>query len=396
MQPLAAFLALVAPPQTPALVVRRAAMAANIAAMQSACDSAQGGAGIRLRAHGKMHKSSKMALAQVAAGAIGVCCQTVGEAETYAAAGVRDVMLTAPVPPWGWPRLAALARAGARVSAVIDSPAQLGRAAAEAAGLHLFVDVDPGTHRAGVAHAEAPALAAAIVATPGVEWGGIQAYAGHVQHIGGGAARVVANAAVTADLQALVAALAAAGMAPPQVTGGGTGTYALDLAGGVFTEIQAGSYALMDVEYDACGAPEGDWPFQPALFVAATIVSARHRALRTCDAGLKAIHSDGPPPRVVAGAAAGSRWRSLGDEHGAILHPDFLGRLRDAPRGSDAIAAIDAEGGMAPEGSPAEAALVWLQPGHVDPTVALHDAYLVADEDGSFEIWPIDARRKTF
>jgi D-serine deaminase-like pyridoxal phosphate-dependent protein len=395
VQPLADFLARVAPPQTPALVVRRAALEANLATMQSACSSAHAGAGVRLRSHGKMHKCSRMALAQVAAGAVGVCCQTVGEAEIYAAAGVRDVMLTAPVPPWGWARLATLARAGARVSAVIDSPAQLGRAAGEAAGLVLFVDVDPGTHRAGVAHTAAPALAASILATPGVSWGGIQAYAGHVQHIAGAEARSSANAAVTADLQALITGLAAAGMAPPQVTGGGTGTYALDLAAGVFTEIQAGSYALMDVEYDGCGAPDGDWPFQPALFMATTVVSAQHRALRTCDAGLKAIHSDGPPPRVVAGAAPGSRWRSMGDEHGAIIHPDFLGRLRDAPKGTDAIAAIDADGGAAPEGSPAEAALVWLQPGHVDPTVALHDAFLVADEDGRLETWPIDARRKT-
>ncbi len=382
MQALADFLAQVIPPQTPALVIRRAALMANLAAMQAACDAA----GVRLRAHGKMHKCSALALAQVAGGAIGICCQTVGEAETYARAGIADVMLTAPVPAWGWPRLAALVGEGRSVAAVIDSAPQLALAAGT--GITLFVDVDLGQFRAGVTPAEAAALAAAIVAA-GARFGGIQAYCGHLQHIADAAARAAANAAATARLAALVADLAAAGLAPPIVTGGGTGTYALDLAGGVFSEIQAGSYALMDVEYGACAGPDGDWPFQPALFLAAIIVSARHRAFVTCDAGLKALHSDGPPPRVIAGAAPGSRWRSFGDEHGGILHPDFLERLRADPA---AVTAIDAEG-PSPAGAPAEGALVWLQPGHVDPTVALHDAFFVADEDGRLERWAIDARR---
>jgi D-serine deaminase-like pyridoxal phosphate-dependent protein len=202
-------------------------------------------------------------------------------------------------------------------------------------------------------------------------------------------ARRVAHAAATVRLAAVVAELTAAGLAPPQVTGGGTGTYALDFAAGVFTEIQAGSYALMDVDYDVAGAPEGDWAFDPALFVAATVVSVQHAALVTCDAGLKALYTDGPAPRVVAGAAPGSRWRSMGDEHGAIIHPDFIERLRR--ESIDAIDATDAP----PVDAPAEGALVWLQPGHVDPTVALHDAFLVADETGNLERWPIDGRRTT-
>jgi D-serine deaminase-like pyridoxal phosphate-dependent protein len=120
------------------------------------------------------------------------------------------------------------------------------------------------------------------------------------------------------------------------------------------------------------------------------VVSARHAALVTCDAGLKALYTDGPAARVVGGAAPGSRWRSMGDEHGAILHPDFFERLRADPAG--AIDAIDSEG-PPPVDAPAEGSLVWLQPGHVDPAVALHDAFFVADEDGQFERWAIDARR---
>ena len=86
MQPLADFLALVAPPATPALVVRRAVLMRNLAAMQQRCDAA----GVALRPHGKMHKCSTLARLQIDAGAIGLCCQTVGEAEAFAAAGIAD------------------------------------------------------------------------------------------------------------------------------------------------------------------------------------------------------------------------------------------------------------------------------------------------------------------
>jgi D-serine deaminase-like pyridoxal phosphate-dependent protein len=313
----------------------------------------------------------------------------VGEAEIFVAAGIADVLVTAPVPDWGWARLAALAATPARhVAAVVDSERQVALAAHS--GLALYVDIDLGQHRAGVHPDAAVALARAIVATPGVRFGGIQAYCGHLQHLPDVTARHADHAATTARLAAVVADLAAAGLPPPQVTGGGTGTYALDLASGVFTEIQAGSYALMDVDYGIAGAPVGEWPFVPALFLGASVVSARHAALVTCDAGLKALYTDGPAPRIVAGAAAGSRWRSLGDEHGAIIHPDFQARL--AAGGLAAIAAID-EDSAPPEDAPQEGDLLWLQPGHVDPAVQLHDAFLVADEDGHLERWAIDARR---
>ena len=386
MQPLADFLGRVAPPQTPILVIRRAALHANLAAMQDACNAA----GVRLRAHGKMHKCSELARMQVAHGAVGLCCQTVGEAEAFAAAGIADLMVTAPVPPWGWARLAALPAA---IAAVVDSAAQVACAAGSGVsgrGLVLFVDIDLGQHRAGVRPADVVALARVIAATDGVRFGGVQAYAGHLQHLGDPAARAAAHAAATAVLAGVVAELTAAGLPPGQVCGGGTGTAALDLAAGVFTEIEPGSYALMDVEYALAGAPAGEWPFAPALFLAATVVSAHHAPLVTCDAGLKALYTDGPPARVVAGAAPGSRWRSMGDEHGAIVHPGWLEALR-----TDMTAAfadhphlIDALGDAPTEGS-----LVWLQPGHVDPTMALHDAVWVADEDGRLERWAIDARR---
>lgn len=357
MQTTAEFLAKVKPPITPVLVVRRAVMMANLDAMQSACAAK----GVRLRAHGKMHKCSRLARLQVERGAVGLCCQTVGEAQSFVAGGIADVLVTAPVPAWGWARLARLARR-ARVGAVMDSAAQAqaASAAATAAGVTLdaYVDVDPGMGRAGVAPADAPALARLLTTLPGLLYAGVQAYCGHHQHMLP-AERAAAHAAWTETLQALLAALRAEGLAPAQVTGGGTGTAAMDLTAGVYTELQAGSYALMDVEYGDLG----DLPFRPALFLAASIVSANHASHVTCDAGHKALHPNGPGPRVVR--PAGSAYRPMGDEHGAIIPP----------------------------GGVTEGDLVWLQPGHVDPTVALHDAFFVADEAGQLERWPIDARR---
>ncbi len=357
MQSTAEFLSKVKPPITPALVVRRAVMMENLAAMQAACAAK----GVRLRAHGKMHKCSAIGREQQLMGAVGLCCQTVGEAEAFVHGGIRDVLVTAPVPVWGWLRLAALARV-VRVGAVIDSAAQTAQAAtaALAAGVVLdaYVDVDPGMARAGVVPGAAAALAARIAGTKGLRYAGIQAYCGHHQHLMP-AERAAANAEWTERLRLLVAELKAAGLAPAQVTGGGTGTAAMDLAAGAYTELQPGSYAVMDVEYGDLG----DLQFAPALFLAASVVSAQHQRHVTCDAGHKALHPNGPASRVVW--PAGSAYRPMGDEHGAIVPPNGVG----------------------------EGDLVWLQPGHVDPTVALHDAFFVADEDGTLERWAIDARR---
>lgn len=357
MQSTADFLAKVKPPITPALVVRRAVMAANLAAMQAACHAR----GVRLRAHGKMHKCTTLGRLQVELGAVGLCCQTVGEAEAFVAGGITDVLVTAPVPAWGWSRLATLA-GQAKVGAVIDSTAQLANAfvAARDAGveLDLYVDIDPGMGRAGVKPEAAPVLAAAIGMYAHLNYAGIQAYCGHYQHLLPDE-RDAANAKWAGHLRAVIASLTAAGLTPAIVTGGGTGTADLDLAHGVYTELQAGSYALMDVEYGDLG----DLPFQPALFLAASVVSAQHTTHVTCDAGHKALHPNGPVSRVIV--PEGSSYRPMGDEHGAIVPP----------------------------GGVVEGDLVWLQPGHVDPTVALHDAFFVADEDGTLERWPVDARR---
>lgn len=351
------------PPQTPALVVDRVALEANLAAMQALCN----GAGVRLRAHGKMHKCSTLGRLQVERGAVGLCAQTVGEAEAFVAGDIDDVLVTSPSAEWAAPRIAALARR-ARIGATADHPEQiawLGAAARHAgAVIDLVVDIDPGTHRTGAHSSRVVALAQQAAATDGLRFAGIQIYAGQLQHVESREARRAAYKAVIALAAAAVAELTAAGLPPGVVTGGGTGTHAFDLASGVFTELQAGSYALMDAEYAGCESPTGGaWKFQQALFVASRVVSANHSTHVTIDAGVKALSMDGPTARVVGGPADTLPWKDMGDEHGRIEHPLPLGEL------------------------------VWLQPGHCDPTINLYDVMYVVAEDEAAERWPIDARR---
>lgn len=382
------------PPQTPALVVDRAALDANLAAMQALCSAA----GVRLRPHGKMHKCSTLGRFQVERGAVGLCAQTVGEAEAFVHGGIGDVLISAPSPAWAAPRIAALA-SHARIGATADHADQiawLGSAAARAgAVIDLVVDIDPGTHRAGVHPADAVTLARQAAATAGLRFAGIQIYAGQLQHVTTRVARQHAYDAVIARAGDVVAALTAAGLAPGVVTGGGTGTHTYDVQSGVFTELQAGSYALMDVEYGMCEPPSGGaWRFQPALLVASRVVSANHKTHVTIDAGVKALSMDGPPAAVVAGAAAGSRWKDMGDEHGIVVHPSAVGML-----GGDfsvLVDAADADPRVAwPSDAPALGGIVWLQPGHCDPTINLYDALFVVSANGAYERWPIDARRVT-
>jgi 3-hydroxy-D-aspartate aldolase len=381
------------PPQTPLLVIDRAALERNLKTMQDLCDAH----GVRLRSHGKTHKCSTLGRLQQAGGAVGLCAQTVGEAEAFVRGGIADVLVTAPPAPWGAVRLAALAKM-ARVGSVADSAEQIERlgAAARAAGvtLDLVVDIDPGTHRTGCHPDDTVELARLAASTDGLNYAGVQAYAGHLQHIVGLEERRVADHAVSARLAATVAALTNANLAPAVVTGGGTGTHAFAIKSGLFNELQAGSYAVMDVEYADCAAPGGgSWPFAASLFVAASVVSANHKSHVTVDAGFKAMSMDGPPAKVASGAAAGSLWRPMGDEHGMIIHPDGLGLLRGGGF-VEAVETADRDASVVwPPDAPKAGGLVWLQPGHCDPTINLYDALHVVAEDGSFERWAVDARR---
>ncbi len=239
---------------TPALVLDLATLDRNIARMASLAQAR----GVALRPHAKTHKSVDIARRQIAAGALGVCCAKLGEAEVLAEGGIEGMLITSPIV--GEPaveRLIALAARSPTLMHSCDHPdavAAIG-VAAKAAGVTvtLLVDLDPGLHRTGVADAEAAvALARQIDAHPALKFGGLQFYCGAEQHIEAYADRREAIVAKTAKLTETIDALTAAGLAPPIVTGGGTGTHAIDAELGIFTELQVGSYIFMDRQYGEC------------------------------------------------------------------------------------------------------------------------------------------------
>jgi len=354
---------------TPALVVDLDALERNIVAMAAfARDN-----GLKLRPHAKTHKSVEIARRQIAAGAVGVCCAKLGEAEALAAGGIEGILITSPVVgAFGVERLAALAGRSRGLMAAVDHPDAVKALAASGAPLTLVVDIDPGIHRTGVADPEAAAaLAQQIAAAPNLTFAGVQFYCGMQQHIEAFDLRREAIEERTAYLRDIVRKLSEAGLAPGVVTGGGTGTHRVDATLGAFTELQVGSYVFMDRQYNDCDLTGGGpAPFETSLMVDARVISASHPFLVTVDAGFKAFATDGGPPPILAGAAAGATYRFMGDEQGCVIPP-------------------------AGEAPPRLGEIVSFAAPHCDPTVNLYDAYHLVRGDTLVDIWPIEARGRS-
>ena len=355
---------------TPALIVDLDAMERNIDKMAAAAKSA----GVRVRPHAKCHKCPPIALLQQAKGAVGVCCQKVGEAEVMAASGVTDILVTNEI--WGRSKLERLAALGRRVQirVCVDDAQNLSDLNAVATAYRVVLDVlveinVSGNLQCGVeAGAPAVELAKRIAQLPALTFGGLQAYAGPAQHTRAFADRrdaVLRAVALASDTKAL---LQREGLQCARITGSGTGTYALEAASGVYTELQGGSYVFMDADYSKNLAEDGGAyrDFEQSLFVYSTVMSRPIPEAGVLDAGIKASSVDSGPPQIDG--APDLEWAGGGDEHGKF-------RSRS--------------------GQPfpfANGDKVRLVPGHCDPTVNLYD-WLVGVRMGRVEsIWPITAR----
>jgi D-serine deaminase-like pyridoxal phosphate-dependent protein len=327
---------------------------------------------VALRPHAKTHKSVEIARRQIAAGAVGVCCAKLGEAEALADGGIENILITSPVVgPAGVARLTALAARCHGLMAAVDHPDAVAALAATGASLRLLVDIDPGIHRTGVANADAAVeLAGAIAAAKHLSFAGVQFYCGAQQHIEDFAARREAIEERTAYLAKVVHHLTQAGLTPDIISGGGTGSHAIDGELGVFTELQVGSYVFMDRQYADCDLAGGAPPFETALVIDARVISANHAALVTVDAGFKAFATEAGAPPILKGAAPGSAYHFMGDEHGCVI----------PPRG---------------ETPPALGEVVTFVAPHCDPTVNLYEAYHVVRGDTLTAIWAIEGRGRS-
>jgi 3-hydroxy-D-aspartate aldolase len=255
---------------TPALLIDLDALERNIRRMQERA----AGTKVHLRPHSKTHKSTTIANMQIAAGAIGVCCQKVSEAEIMVDGGVSNVFISNEVAgKVKIDRVAALARR-ARVSVCVDDPGNVQELAAAAAKfgstIHVLVELNVGGNRCGVESAEEAArLAAAIANRSTLRFAGIQAYHGVAQHVRKFEDRRSAIEGAVKNVSEAISIIRRNGLECDVIAGAGTGTFEFEIASGIYNELQVGSYVFMDVDYgrnnDRSGKPVSD--FENALFI---------------------------------------------------------------------------------------------------------------------------------
>ena len=349
---------------TPALVLDLDAFEFNLDRMAALLAPT----GAKLRAHAKTHKSPVVALQQMKRGAVGQCVQKVAEAEVLAWGGVPDILVTNQVV--GDQKLARYAALSglATIGICADHVQHVERleAVAEHVGrrLTMLVEIDAGMSRGGCAPGpEAVALAERIAGSKHLVFGGLQSYHGTAQHLRTPEERAKAIGAAVDSTRRTIEQLRQRGLDCAIVGGAGTGTFEMESASGVYTEIQAGSYCFMDADYarNHGGTSAG---FRHALFVLATVMSQSRDGLAVLDAGHKAVAVDCGFP--VPWERPGLAYTGASDEHGKLQWTEGAGaRLGEKLR---------------------------LVPGHCDPTVDRYDWY-VGVRRGIVEcLWPVAAR----
>ena len=350
---------------TPALILDLDAFATTLRRLTDALPKR-----VRVRAHAKTHKCPEIGKRQIAAGAVGLCCQKVSEAEAMVEGGIQDVLVSNEVVgARKLERLAALAKR-AKLGVCVDNADNVRelQAAMQKAGarIDVYLELEVGMRRCGVAPgAPALALARSILASPSLQFAGIHAYHGRAQHIRSMEERRAAITNSALQIKNTKALLQENGIACPMVTGAGTGTFMLEVELGVWDEVQPGSYIFMDWDY-----ARNEWAppmprFEHSLFVLATVMSRPAPVLAIVDAGLKASATDSGMPGVWE--RPGLTYSRASDEHGWV----DIGPGAAAPGLGDKLLLV---------------------PGHCDPTVNLYDWYVCVRGGVVEALFPITAR----
>ena len=351
---------------TPALLIDLDKMEANIRTMAAYFSTVNA----QLRPHVKTHKTPIISHKQIAAGAIGVTCAKLGEAEAVIHAGIRDVLIANQIV--GAQKIARLINLAkhSEIMVAVDN-AQNVQAISEAASakdanVRMLVEVNIGMDRCGVEPGEpALELAELIRKSPNVEFAGLMGYEGHTVAKPDKAAR---NAAAREAIQILVDAkyyLEKRGVAVPIMSGGGTGTFNITGSIPEMTEVQAGSYVLMDATYgNVQGVGEH---FERALSVLATVVSRPAPDRIIVDTGLKVLAKEFGVPQPVG--VPGVEMTGLSEEHGKLQVSDETVSLNPGDK-------------------------LEILPTHCCTTVNLHDRYYGIRNGIVESVWEIAARGK--
>jgi D-serine deaminase-like pyridoxal phosphate-dependent protein len=345
---------------TPALIVDVPAMQRNIARMAEYFANRP----CKLRPHFKAHKTPEIARRQLAAGSCtGITCATVAEAEAVSAV-CHDILIANEIIGGDTCERVALLSRHHRITIAVDSAEGVREMAkaADRAGVSVgvLVDLNVGQDRCGVAPGpDAVALARAVVDAPALRLRGLMGYEGHLQGIHNRASREAETRRSMNQLVQTAHLFRDAGLPSEVVSGGGTGTF--DISGNLdgMTEIQAGSYALMDTDYGKLGLP-----FEYASYVMGTVLSRPTPERCVADCGHKSCTKDHGLPDVRD--LNGARVTALNDEH-AVLSLPATSTIKIGDR-------------------------IFLIPSHTDPTLNLHDVLYAVEGDVVLDLWPVAGR----
>jgi D-serine deaminase-like pyridoxal phosphate-dependent protein len=358
---------------TPALLCDLAQLVSNVERM---ADEARA-SGLALRPHLKSHKSAYVLELQLSAGACGVACAKLGEAEAIIEArgndaAVLSVLLTSPLVGHHAARRAVTLASRCDLIVVVDHVDGVEEVAqaldGSSATIAVLCDVDVGLGRTGVATpADAVLVAERVGRFPQLVFSGVQGYGGHLQHIAGREHRRTQTVAAMQQLQSVIDALEMNGHDVSVRTGGGTGTSSLDGEIGVLNELQAGSYVFMDREYRDALGNDREGQYQQSLTILTSVISANHEGFVTVDAGLKSMATDAGPATVVGFEQAAFAF--FGDEQGLVSSGDGPAFRR---------------------GERLE-----LVPPHCDPTIDKYDVIWLVHDDVVVDVVSITARGRS-
>ncbi|QMT61194.1 DSD1 family PLP-dependent enzyme [Legionella sp. PC997] len=358
---------------TPCLLIDKNILKSNLETMRTHSIENK----VNVRPHCKTHKCSKLAKLQIEFGAIGVCVAKISEAEVLIRNGIPNVLITSPIVTNNKiSRLISCLEQAPSTLIVVDNKENL--AALNEAGahnrkmIHVLVDVDPGIGRTGVKPENALNFALEMNQFPWLKLMGIQCYAGNLQHILSFDERKSKSLQTMQMASDLIKIFRENGLNCPILTGSGTGTYDIDVEATEITEIQPGSYAVMDVQYTSIGSqrnPNQFNTFKPALTLLTTVISNNRAEHVTVDAGTKSIYVDQYKPQIISHQGLEYDWGGFGDEHGKIT----------AVKGTQL---------------PGHGDVLELMVPHCDPTINLFDQFFITEHNIVVDIWDIDLRGK--
>lgn len=327
---------------------------------------------MKLRPHCKSHKSSLLAKLQIEAGAEGICCATLGEAEEMVKAGIHHILITSElVSPEKIEKLIELNDKASEIIVVCDNKnnvQDLAKAFIGKKPLKILIDVDVGQKTTGVkTKEEALLLANLITSLPQLQFQGIQAYAGHVQHIENYEKRKTAVLEQNAFITNLLQEFQKNDLSCLIITGGGTGTFDIDMKAGIYTDLQVGSYLFMDVKHQAVQlTQEAQSPFKPSLFILTSVISTS-KGYAITDAGFKALASSDLPPKIIVDEPSTLSYVLAGSEQGKISWKNEEERLELGQK------------------------VLCLAP-YSDAVVNLYNFFSCLRKDVLIDFWPIQAR----